>query len=228
MVDIRINEILGRDYLLCMVERPDIPTAKEKIEFIEVPGRETGSLTKKNGYEDVTFKIDFNLLEDYNIKSLLRRIKAWLLNAKTLSFTDDNVYRKIKSVEIGSIANEIEEYGQFEVTFVADPFEYAILQPLEITKTTTLVNSGTKYSLPKITIFGSGSITVTINDVSFLIKNVNSSVVIDSELKEAYSNTTPMNSNMIGNFPTFFEGANTIKWTGTVTKLQIDPRWRYL
>ncbi|MCQ6329042.1 phage tail domain-containing protein, partial [Bacillus cereus] len=172
MVDIRINEILGRDYLLCMVERPDIPTAKEKIEFIEVPGRENGSLTKNNGYEDVTFKIDFNLLEDYNIKPLLRRIKAWLLNAKTLSFTDDNVYRKIKSVEIGSIANEIEEYGQFEVTFVADPFEYAILQPLEITKTTTLVNSGTKYSLPKITIYGSGSITVTINDVSFLIKNV--------------------------------------------------------
>ncbi len=73
-------------------------------------------------------------------------------------------------MEIGSIANEIEEYGQFEVTFVADPFEYAILQPLEITKTTTLVNSGTKYSLPKITIYGSGSITVTINDVSFLIK----------------------------------------------------------
>ncbi|WP_267418854.1 phage tail domain-containing protein [Bacillus sp. GC_Bacil_1] len=228
MFDVRINEMLGRDYHLCMVERPNIPTAKEKIELIEVPGRENGSLTKKNGYEDVTFKINFNLLEDENIKPLLRRIKAWILSAKTLSFTDDNVFRKIKKVEIDDINNEIEEYGQFEVTFIADPFEYAILQPMEITATTTLVNYGTKHSLPKITIYGSGSITVTINDVSFLIRNVNSSVVIDSELKEAYSNTTPMNSNMIGNFPTFSEGENTIKWTGTVTSVQIDPRWRYL
>ncbi|MFJ8453328.1 phage tail protein [Bacillus paramycoides] len=228
MFDVRINEMLGRDYHLCMVERPDIPTAKEKVEFIEVPGRENGSLTKKNGYEDVTFKINFNLLEDYNIKPLLRRIKSWLLDAKILSFTDDNVYRKIKSVEIGDIANEIEEYGQFEVNFVADPFEYAIQQPLEITTAMTIVNYGTKYSLPKLTIYGSGSITITINDTTFLIRNVNNSVIIDSELKEAYSGTTPMNSNMIGSFPTFKTGENTISWSGTVTKIEVETRWRYL
>ena len=39
------------------------------------------------------------------------------MNGKTLYFTDDNVYRKIKSVEIGDIANEIEEYGEFQVEF---------------------------------------------------------------------------------------------------------------
>ncbi|PFJ19023.1 phage tail protein [Bacillus cereus] len=228
MFDVRIDSKLGSDFQLCMVERPEIPTAKEKVEFIEIPGRENGTLTKKQGYGDVTFKIIFNLLEDYNIKQLLRRIKAWLLTAKILSFTDDNVYRKIKSVEIGDINNEIEEYGFFEVTFVADPYEYAIQQPLEFTTAMTIVNYGTFDSLPKFTIYGSGTITMQINGISFQLKNVNGSVVVDSELKECYSGTTPMNQNMIGKFPVFKTGENTISWTGTVTKIELETRWRYL
>ncbi|MBJ8054694.1 phage tail family protein [Bacillus cereus] len=228
MVDIRINEMLGRDYHICMVERPDIPTAKEKIEFIEVPGRENGSLTKKNGYEDVTFKVNFNLLEDENIKPLLRRIKAWLMRAKILSFTDDNVYRKIKSVEIGDINNEIEEYGQFEVTFISDPYEYAIEQPLEFNTAITIINYGTLHSLPKFNIYGSGTITIQINGQSFQLKDVSNSIVVDSDLKECYSGTTPMNNKMVGDFPTFKEGENTISWAGTVTKIELETRWRYL
>ncbi|WP_002145576.1 hypothetical protein [Bacillus cereus] len=228
MFDVRINEKLGRDYHLCMVERPNIPTAKEKVEFIDVPGRENGSLTKKNGYEDVTFKITFNLLEDYNIKPLLRRIKAWLLNAKILSFTDDYVYRKIKSVEIGDIDNEIEEYGKFEVTFKANPYEYAIEQPITITNPVTIMNQGTLHSLPKLTIYGTGNITIQINGISFQVKGVNPFVIVDSDLMECYYNTTPMNDKMVGKFPIFKNDENTISWTGSVSKIDIETRWRYI
>ena len=34
------------------------------------------------------------------------------------------MYRKIKHVVVGDIANEIEEHGEFEVDFTLDPFEY--------------------------------------------------------------------------------------------------------
>ena len=64
------------------------------------------------------------MLEEENIKPLVRRMKAWLMNGKTLYFTDDDVYRKIKHVVVGDIANEIEEHGEFEVDFTLDPFEY--------------------------------------------------------------------------------------------------------
>ena len=40
---------------------------------------------------------------------------------KTLYFTDDDVYRKIKHVVVGDIVNEIEEHGEFEVDFKLDP-----------------------------------------------------------------------------------------------------------
>ncbi|HFK1410244.1 TPA: phage tail domain-containing protein, partial [Bacillus cereus] len=123
MLDMGIDTELASDYRIGMVDRPVIPTAKQKVEHIEVPGRH-GSLTKKGAFEDVPLKMKFNVLEDENIKPLIRRIKAWFLNGKTLYFTDDEVYRKIKSVEIGDIANEIEEYGEFEVAFTLDPFEY--------------------------------------------------------------------------------------------------------
>jgi phage-related protein len=211
-----------------MVERPKIPTAKKKIEFIEVDGRENGSLTKEKGYEDVDFTVEFNLLEDENIKPLLRKIKAWIMNAKVVSFTDDYVYRKIKSVEIGDIDNEIEEYGKFQVTFKADPYEYAIEQPITITNPVTIMNQGTLHSLPKLTIYGTGNITMQINGISFQVKGVNPFVIVDSDLMECYYNTTPMNDKMVGKFPTFKEEENTISWTGSVSKIDIETRWRYI
>ena len=64
------------------------------------------------------------MLEEENIKPLVRRMKAWLMNGKKLYFTDDDVYRKIKHVVVGDIVNEIEEHGEFEVDFKLDPFEY--------------------------------------------------------------------------------------------------------
>ncbi|MEB8861485.1 phage tail protein, partial [Bacillus cereus] len=97
MLDIGIDNQLASDYGICMVERPVIPTAEQEVEYIEVSGRH-GSLTKKGAFKDVPLKIKFNMLEEENIKPLVRRMKAWLMNGKTLYFTDDDVYRKIKHV----------------------------------------------------------------------------------------------------------------------------------
>ncbi|BAR86657.1 phage tail domain-containing protein [Bacillus cereus] len=227
MLDIGIDTELASDYRICMVDRPVIPTAKQKVEHIEVPGRH-GSLTKKGAFEDVPLKIKFNLLEDENIKPLIRRIKAWFLNGKTLYFTDDEVYRKIKSVEIGDIANEMEEYGEFEVDFILDPFEYTEDVNLKLTEPGIFYNPGTIESEPKFWIVGNGTLRITINDVSFQVKDVNGSVVVDSEVLEAYSGIIPMNSKMIGEFPIFKIGENKIDWSGNIQFMSIRPRWRFI
>ncbi|MBG9511774.1 hypothetical protein ABE47_06155 [Bacillus thuringiensis] len=227
MLDIGIDMELASDYRICMVDRPVIPTAKQKVEHIEVPGRH-GSLTKKGAFEDVPLKIKFNLLEDENIKPLIRRIKAWFLNGKTLYFTDDEVYRKIKSVEIGDIANEMEEYGEFEVDFILDPFEYTEDVNLKLTEPGIFYNPGTIESEPKFWIVGNGTLRITINDVSFQVKDVNGSVVVDSEVLEAYSGIIPMNSKMIGEFPIFKIGENKIDWSGNIQFMSIRPRWRFI
>ncbi|MBG9578552.1 hypothetical protein ABE42_04780, partial [Bacillus thuringiensis] len=192
MLDIGIDNELASSYGLGLVGRPVIPTAKQKVEHIEIPGRH-GSLTKKGAYENVPFKVKFNMLERENIKPFIRRAKPWLLQGKTLFFTDDDVYRKIKHVEMGDIITEIEEHGEFEVDFTLDPFEYTEDVNLKLTKPGVIYNPGTIESDPKFWIVGNGTFRLTINDVSFQIKDVNGSVVIDSEILEAYTDTISMN-----------------------------------
>ena len=37
-----------------------------------------------------------------------------------------------------------------------------------------------------------------------------------------------MNSAMSGEFPVLLPGANAVSWTGNVSKVVIEPHWRYL
>ncbi len=226
MLDIGIDNELASSYGLGLVGRPVIPTAKQKVEHIEIPGRH-GSLTKKGAYENVPFKVKFNMLERENIKPFIRRAKPWLLQGRTLFFTDDEVYRKIKHVEMGNITTEIEEHGEFEVDFTLDPFEYTEDVNLKLTKPGVIYNPGTIESDPKFWIVGNGTFRITINDVSFQIKDVNGSVVIDSEILEAYTDTISMNHKMVGQFPIFNIGENKIEWSGEIQFMEIRPRWRY-
>ncbi|ANS51130.1 hypothetical protein BM86_36085 [Bacillus thuringiensis] len=226
MLDIGIDNELASSYGLGLVGRPVIPTAKQKVEHIEIPGRH-GSLTKKGAYENVPFKVKFNMLERENIKPFIRRAKPWLLQGKTFFFTDDDVHRKIKHVEMGDITTEIEEHGEFEVDFTLDPFEYTEDVNLKLTKPGVIYNPGTIESDPKFWILGNGTFRITINDVSFQIKDVNGFVVIDSEILEAYTDTISMNHKMIGQFPIFNMGENKIEWSGSIQFMEIRPRWRY-
>lgn len=150
------------------------------------------------------------------------------MNGKTLYFTDDNVYRKIKSVEIGDIANEIEEYGEFQVEFTLDPFEYTEDISFKLDKPGVIYNPGTFESEPKLWIVGVGNLRVTINDISFRIKNVIGSVVVDSDILEAYLDTVSLNNVMEGEFPILKVGPNNIQWSENVEYIQIKPRWRHL
>lgn len=220
-----IDTELASDYKICMVDRPAIPTAKQKVEHIEIPGRH-GSLTKKGAFEDVPLKIKFNLLEEVNIKPLVRRIKSWFINGKTLYFTDDEVYRKIKSVEIGDIANEIEEHGEFEVEFKLDPFEYLNKNIILLKKPQTVFNPGTFEASPKLEIFGNGDVIIMINKQSFQMKNIQNSVIIDSDLLIAH--TGPSQVKTIGEFPVLKVGDNLIEWLGAVSEISLEPRWRFI
>ncbi|PED86287.1 phage tail protein [Bacillus cereus] len=226
MLDIGIDNELASSYGLGLVGRPVIPTAKQKVEHIEIPGRH-GSLTKKGAYENVSFKVKFNMLERENIKPFIRRAKPWLLQGKILFFTDDDVYRKIKHVEMGNIITEIEEHGEFEMDFTLDPFEYTEDVNLKLTSPGVIYNPGTIEADPKFWIVGNGTFRITINDVSFQINDVNGSVVIDSEVLEAYTDTIPMNNKMVGKFPIFNVGENKIEWSGAIQFMEIRPRWRY-
>ena len=133
------------------------------------------------------------------------------------------------------VANQIEfshvirHFKRFVVEFEVQPFGYDVFEQT-ITKTApfSLFNIGTFEAEPIITIFGNGNITLYVNSQSNFLKDITDKVIIDSEMKNAYNNSVSLNYKMSGDFPTLSLGENNISWIGNVTKLEIQPNWRFL
>ena len=92
----------------------------------------------------------------------------------------------------------------------------------------TFQNPGSVYSDPVITLYGSGEITLMINQTIIELSDITEGLIIDSALQEAYWNNNSMNQCMSGDFPRLRSGMNTISWSGNVTSIHIEPNWRYL
>lgn len=222
------NKITGTSLLVAMSERPKIPTTEMDMEETQIDGRD-GGLHEKKGYKTRDFTLSLNLLEDFNIKKQIRIIKGKLMNATTFSFSDDDVFYKIINVKIGDIENEIEEYGLFDVSFTIDPFDYLKSPKIEVlTSAGSITNPGTYFSRPSIKVFGSGESSITINKKLIKVNLQHAYQVIDSELQESYYLTTNTNALMDGAFPLLDVGKNDISWTGGITKVEVEGRWRYL
>lgn len=225
-----INNQNTKNLGFALVGRPSIPSADKRYESTEVEGRD-GSLTRFIGYEDLKISLTFNILFQSDIKQKLREIKGVLASADTLSFDDSpNFYYKIKQAQISETESVIKASGVFSVEFIAEPFEYQKTSTTSYTtKPITLTNQATVEALPLIKVTGTGTVVLSVNGVGITLTGLTSSITLDSELQEAYTGlTTNMNSNMNGNFPILRTGNNIITWTGTVTKVEIDPKWRWL
>ena len=121
-------------------------------------------------------------------------------------------------------------HRSFAVNFRCKPFWYQENVP-EITVTTSgtfITNPGSVLSEPVITVYGSGEITLMVGMTIVELDGITDSITLDSPLMEAYKGATSMNGCMSGDFPTLLPGKNAISWTGNVTKVVIQPNWRYL
>ncbi|NEY20498.1 phage tail protein [Bacillus ginsengihumi] len=216
---------------LSVSERPEIPTPEQDIEHIEVRGR-NGSLTKKYAFKDIEYKITFDFLESASFKQAFRQAKQVIFNAKKLSFEDDpGIYYKIKSVVIDDATNDILEYGQFTVTFTLDPFAYEETDTIEVTQQTTLNNLGYEAE-PYIKCYVAGTGNIYLGDQVITIKDINGFIELDSEMMNAYKAEndliTNLNNHMVGDFLLIPNGQSIVKFDGDISKLEINPRWRWI
>lgn len=217
---------------LCLADRPEIPTAEQDVNSVEIRGRH-GSLTKKYAYKDIEYPLTFNFLEDVSFKRAFRKAKVVIFNAKKLFFEDDpDVYYKIKSLTIEDAGNEILEFGQFTVNFILDPFQYEINNPVQtITDRTVITNEGYE-SEPIMTVHCAGNGKVYVNDIPITIQNINGTITIDSEMMNAYRKEngliTNLNNHMIGDFPVLEHGDNIIDFDGDISKIELIKNWRWV
>jgi phage-related protein len=225
------NNMDSRDLDLIIENIPTIPASNIIYETIPVDGGE--NLTKIKGFEDINFSFDFwyKANEDEYLKKK-SYIDNWILNSKSKYLVysmDGSITYKVKQIKISETKTTSKIIRRFTATFTCSGLKYMTngLKPVHITLSGSVFNNfGTYEAKSLIKIYGSGNITVNINDKSFTIKNISDYVLIDSEIKECYKDNVNMGRNMAGEYPVFSIGQNRISWTGTVSKIEITPRWR--
>lgn len=223
------NGIESSTYNIFMSKTPSRPRASKRIQSFEIPGR-NGHLTYDDGsFMAIPISVECNIMDIS--ESNLRAIKAWLYGSGNLIFSDEPaVFWKVRLDLQVDYVIPMRQVHQFILIFDCFPFAYLNVNSL-VTLTTspgTILNPGTATSSPVITVYGSGTITLTINGIAVLLTNVSGSVTIDSDLMDAYTGTVLQNNNMSGDFPILLVGNNTISWVGTVTSVTILPNFRYI
>lgn len=92
-------------------------------------------------------------------------------------------------------------------------------------------NAGNIYSKPTITIYGAGTISLSLNGIQVFLLDMGSynSITIDTALMEAYNTGTLLNRQVTGDYSNFIlnVGLNTISWSGDITQIEIQnySRW---
>lgn len=208
---------------LKIVSLPPIKLSDERIQEKEIDGRD-GNLTEKKGFqaETKTVVCDYKGKEPY-------RLLEWLQGEGEVTFGDlpDRYYKARINNAIPIEQILYNQMSTFTVQFRCQPFGYLLdgKNTLELTNGTTLKhNKASYYSLPTITIVGSGACSFTINNRTFNIKSgFDGSITIDSYLQEVTSGNGEL---MTGDFPYLDVGENVISWTGNIASALLQPNWR--
>ena len=228
------NNICSEELGIIVVEGPPEVLAQEEYEEIIIEGRNGTLIENKGTFPNIEKSFILTTIDlDQDIDLMIEKIKMWLFNIKDnkLLYAIPNRYNIVKKVVIEEdIKTTFEEYGDFKIKFLCEPFYYDLLE-----KNITIKEKGTKFynkgdfnSNPKIVIYGTGDLQLTINDTTVQINNVDERVLLDSKLFLCLDKDNNNKSiDMIGNFPTLDIGENTITWVGNITKLDISPRIIY-
>ncbi|WP_315112899.1 distal tail protein Dit [Clostridium intestinale] len=230
------NKLNSLDLGLKVIKRPNFPLPKRRYETFDIQDGD-GQLVEDLGtFEDVKVDVEFNFIDRDNIHIKVTKILNWLnkVNDYDLYFADDlERHYKVKMVEYSDIERQLKVKGIFTISFICEPYKYYNQNSL-ISITT---NNASFYSInelvynakPILKIYGSGDITLTINNEDVLLKSISNHIILNSTLMEAYNdNVDNLNNKMNGYFPILKSGLNTISWIGSVTKIEITPNWRSL
>ena len=222
------------DFGLLISEKGSYKGASRDISYASVPGRSGDLVIDNRRYKNIKIPYKCKLLNntkrDFN--ELAHQIRAWLL-AQHGYFSlwdsyDTKYYRLGSDSDEVNIEQELRDLGSVNLSFNCKPFKYSFegQQPITLTAASSLYNAEFYSSAPYIKIIGSGTVTLTVNNVTITFADIDDYIEVDSEIMNAYKGTIPQNNKMAGAaFPMLHPGNNTISWTGNVQRLEIVPRW---
>ena len=204
---------------IIMNAAPQIVKPEERVEHITIPGR-AGELTVTEG-DDIFQSYIQTVGIAVHEASQVPVVENWLKGAGAVTFSSQpglvQDARVIGAVTLEKHSRHL-DWWEGDVQFYCSPIKRDPEEDdIEITSSgTTIENPGDMTALPLIEVIGSGAVTVSAGGNVLTIPELTSGWVIDSENGWILNGTTPLMGVCSGAF------------TGSVTKLVITPRFRYL
>ena len=236
-----LNGISSEEFACVIQDRPEIETPRRKVEFKSAYGQSEEMPFDEEAYENTEMELICYVEGSENRSASDNRelIQDWFDSGRYMDFIpyfDPNKVYKVMTIDPPKFSPKVfmDEGQPFEVTLTIKPYKFYLPdRSLELISAGAIFNPTSKTALPVIKIFGTGDVTLTVNGLPFVIKNIVGSIVLDCNLGLAYREVgeTMYNENdkiYTRTYPFLKVGSNTISWTGTVTKVEIEPRWRTL
>ena len=216
-----------------LMAMPERPKAARKGRKISVPGRDGDLWQGENdAREGISIRVECTTKDGYSAAE----INKWLDGEGILRFSDEpNRAYRAQINEEWRRKNRFLSFDEqvFTVVFDCEPHRYIYPEPIDVIAENggIIENPGTAYSLPRITIAGEGDMSVMI--AGQRIDVLAGSVIIDSELAICYESDgnyiNPVDYRVImDDFPRIPPGISTVTWTGNVSSVTVEGRWRYL
>lgn len=220
-----------------MEKLPDFHRPARRYEQNEVPGRSGAVMVDTGAYEtyQTTMEVNVNGQDPHDIMN-------WLTGEGWLVSSDDAAYMAYcylyPQADVCRFRVSASSYDTITVNMIVEPYRRLASESL-ITVTasgTTFAGMGHDACEPIVTVTGSGDIRLDINGEAVLIDDLYGSVIIDCDAGIAYKVVDGANVfmgqyiSLEGEWPKLLPtgSTNTVSWTGTVTKVEIQPCWRYL
>ena len=210
---------------------PPISKPRKRVEIEEINGRDGDIITFLGyGAYDKEFKI--GLFGDFDIDEIISYFNSQ--GQVTFSNEEDKYYNYqiVEQIDFDKLLR----FREAVVKMHVQPFKFSATDNQKVfsidDETSILIrNAGNIYSRPVLTINGSGTINLSLNNNQLFVINMGeyTSITIDTTNMNAYNGTTLLNRNVTGNYDNFKlnVGKNTISWSGPITQIEIDnySRW---
>jgi len=173
-----------------------------------------------------------------SIASDVNALKTWLGNNNIIMYgilatpTNTEITDTTLIEQLEAIYNAKSKNGETNINQVNNDEMFILgVDYFTGTNSITITNHGNYYSKPKLTLTGTGNIGIYLNDnqIFQVALGTNETIIIDTDKMEAYYESTLKNRQVIGDYNSFklLSGENTIRISGTFSKLQVDnySRW---
>lgn len=215
---------------LLISELPTISKPNMRIQETVIDGVD-GSLIEELGYESYDKTIKIGLYGNFDINSIINYFNG---EGNVIFSNEPDKYYVAKIIQ----KIDYEKLLRFKtatITFRVQPYKYKYQESSQIfnnpSTNITVVNAGLIESKPLIKLTGTGTIEFKIANTAifnYKFPTGETEVVIDSEKQDAYLGTALKNRNMTGEFPILKSGNNIITWTGSLTKIEVLAKSRWL